>query len=110
MTPSMPRTLALVLAAATLVACHPATKASSPSPSAAPAAAAPAPAANAMPAAVTPAAIAEGKTFYEGAPCARCHGPNATGATNGPNLADATWVQIDGSYDAIVKIIKSGVP
>jgi mono/diheme cytochrome c family protein len=107
----MSRTFALVVAAAAVAGCHPAATVSStaPKPAAAPAAA-PAPMMNVMPAAVTPAAIAEGKTLFEGAPCARCHGMAATGAANGPNLADQTWVQIDGSYDSIVKIIKSGVP
>ena len=111
MTSSLPRPFAMLLATATLAACHSAAPASSPTPTASPApAAVPAAAMNKMPAAVTPAAIAEGKTLFEGAPCSRCHGMTATGAANGPNLADTVWVQIDGSYDSIVKIIKSGVP
>lgn len=73
------------------------------------------PAANrapAMPAGVTAASIAEGKTLYEtpSSNCGRCHGLDAKGTTRGPNLSDSTWVQIDGSYPEIVRIINTGVP
>ena len=115
MTSSPSRTIAMLLATATLAACSRTATVSSPTPASAPTsaarpAAAPAASMNKMPAAVTAEAIAEGKTLFEGAPCSRCHGMAATGAANGPNLADTVWVQIDGSYDSIVKIIKSGVP
>jgi mono/diheme cytochrome c family protein len=75
----------------------------------------PAPAANrapAMPAGVTAATIAEGKTLYEATSsnCGRCHGLDAKGTQRGPNLADSVWVQIDGSYPEIVRIINTGVP
>ena len=66
----------------------------------------------AMPAGVTAASIAEGKTLFE-APtsnCGRCHGVDAKGTNRGPNLADSTWVQIDGSYPEIARIINEGVP
>jgi len=65
-----------------------------------------------MPAGVTAATIAEGKTLYEtpSSNCGRCHGLDAKGTTRGPNLSDSTWVQIDGSYPEIVRIINTGVP
>lgn len=65
-----------------------------------------------MPAGVTAASIAEGKTLYETAAnnCSRCHGVDAKGGTRGPNLSDSTWVQIDGSYPEIIRIINEGVP
>ena len=72
-----------------------------------------APAANrapAVPAGVTAASIAEGKTLFEGNSCSRCHGMDAKGAQRGPNLSDTTWLQIDGSYPEIVRIITEGVP
>jgi mono/diheme cytochrome c family protein len=65
-----------------------------------------------MPAGVTTASIAEGKTLYE-APtsnCGRCHGLDAKGTNRAPNLSDSTWVQMDGSYPEIVRIINEGVP
>jgi len=61
------------------------------------------------PAAVTPAAIALGDSlFHTKGNCYACHGANAEG-TVGPNLTDAEWIHSDGSYDAIVKQIITGV-
>jgi cbb3-type cytochrome c oxidase subunit III len=61
------------------------------------------------PAAVTPAAIALGDSlFHSKGNCYACHGANAQGAV-GPNLTDADWIHSDGSYDAIVKQITTGV-
>ena len=61
------------------------------------------------PAAVTPAAIALGDSlFHSKGNCYACHGANAEGAV-GPNLTDAEWIHSDGSYDAIVKQITTGV-
>jgi mono/diheme cytochrome c family protein len=61
------------------------------------------------PAAVTPAAIALGDSLYHSkGNCYACHGANAEGAV-GPNLTDAEWIHTDGSYDAIVKQITTGV-
>lgn len=69
----------------------------------------PAVAQDAAPAAVTPAAIAQGDSLFHGAGnCYACHGANAQGAV-GPNLTDAEWIHSDGSYDAIVKQITTGV-
>jgi mono/diheme cytochrome c family protein len=66
--------------------------------------------ANGLPADVTPAMIEEGKTLFAGASCAKCHGAGGMGGQNGPNLTDDKWVQIDGSYSAILKTIQTGVP
>jgi mono/diheme cytochrome c family protein len=61
-------------------------------------------------AAVTPAAIAQGDSiFHSKGNCYACHGANAQGAV-GPNLTDAEWIHSDGSYDAIVKQVTTGVP
>jgi len=96
---------AIVVAA---LACGRSASVGSPSTTAAPAANR----APAMPAGVTAATIAEGKTLYEtpSSNCGRCHGLDAKGTTRGPNLSDSTWVQIDGSYPEIVRIINTGVP
>jgi cytochrome c oxidase cbb3-type subunit 3 len=61
------------------------------------------------PAAATPAAIAQGDSIFHGkGNCYACHGANAQGAV-GPNLTDAEWIHSDGTYDAIVKQITTGV-
>jgi mono/diheme cytochrome c family protein len=68
------------------------------------------PAAAQAPAGVTPAAITQGDSIYHGkGNCYACHGANAEG-TVGPNLTDAEWLHSDGSYDAIVKQVTTGVP
>ena len=89
------------------VACSRKATVGSPGTSAAPANRAPV-----VPAGVTAASIAEGKTLFEATTsnCGRCHGVDAKGGTRGPNLSDSTWVQIDGSYPEIVRIITEGVP
>jgi mono/diheme cytochrome c family protein len=62
------------------------------------------------PAALTPALIAQGDSiFHSKGNCYACHGANAQGAV-GPNLTDAEWIHSDGSYDAIVKQVTTGVP
>lgn len=75
------------------------------------AAAAPAMQAGELPAGVTQAMVDEGKTLFHGAGiCYTCHGQNGVGVTGlGPALNDATWLHNDGSYDAIVAQIMSGV-
>ena len=92
---------------ATAIACSRSATVGSPGATAAPANRAPA-----MPAGVTAATIAEGKTLFEAAAnnCQRCHGVDAKGNNRGPNLTDSVWVQIDGSYPEIIRIINEGVP
>jgi mono/diheme cytochrome c family protein len=101
------RLLAAVAVVATAVACSRSVTVGSPGTTAAPANRAPV-----LPAGVTAASIAEGKTLYEAQAnnCQRCHGLDAKGNTRGPSLTDSVWVQIDGSYPEIVRIINEGVP
>ena len=42
--------------------------------------------------------------------CAACHGPDAKGTPLAPNLTDAEWINIDGTYDAIIANVTNGVP
>jgi mono/diheme cytochrome c family protein len=65
-----------------------------------------------LPAGVTPQMIAQGKEIFTGPGiCATCHGPDGKGVPNlGANLTDSEWVHSDGSYEAIVNTILSGVP
>ena len=65
-----------------------------------------------LPAGVTAAMIQQGKTLFHGQGiCATCHGQDAKGLPGlGVNLTDKEWLHSDGSYDAIVKQIETGVP
>ncbi|MEP7002744.1 MAG: c-type cytochrome [bacterium] len=77
-------------------------------------AAAPAPAAamsaGGMPAGVTTAMLAEGDSIFHKGSCQRCHGMDAKGGQRAPDLTDATWAQITGTYAEIVEIVTTGVP
>ncbi len=62
------------------------------------------------PAGVTPAAIEQGRQIFTTVGlCATCHG-DGTGTPLAPNLTDDTWINIDGSFDAIIELINTGVP
>lgn len=107
----MNSSIRILLGAATIVAlaaCKPSSTVGSPGTTATPAANR----APVVPAGVTAATIAEGKTLYEAQAnnCIRCHGLDARGGTRGPSLADSVWVQINGSYPEITRIIIEGVP
>jgi mono/diheme cytochrome c family protein len=76
----------------------------------APAAQAAAPAGPALPEGVTLAMVTVGDSIFHKASCQRCHGMDAKGTERGPNLTDAEWAQITGTYPDIVRIITEGVP
>jgi glucose/arabinose dehydrogenase/mono/diheme cytochrome c family protein len=67
-----------------------------------------------VPEGATAAMVAMGDRIYHGqvggAPCAGCHGANATGSPLGPNLTSGKWLWSDGSYNGILKSIREGVP
>lgn len=72
-------------------------------------AAAAAQAADSLPSGVTRDMVSKGKTLFGGAGlCLACHGPDAKGGV-GPNLTDQQWLHGDGSYEALVKLITTGV-
>jgi len=58
--------------------------------------------------------VALGDRIYHGqvggAPCAGCHGGNATGTPQGPSLTSNKWLWSDGSFAGILKVITGGVP
>lgn len=57
------------------------------------------------------AELKTGKKIFSGqGNCYTCHGADAKGTPLAPDLTDTTWLQIDGSYDAIVGLITKGVP
>jgi len=64
-----------------------------------------------LPEGVTAEMAQAGATLYTGGTCAGCHGPQGQGAPGiGPSLADATWLNGDGSFESIVQLITDGVP
>jgi len=70
----------------------------------------PADAAGACPA-VSQSLVDQGRRVFGAAGnCFACHGPNAAGTPNAPNLTDNQWLNIDGSYPSIIALVQSGVP
>jgi mono/diheme cytochrome c family protein len=55
------------------------------------------------------AMIQEGDSIFNNRSCRRCHGEAGAGGRNGPDLTDATWVQGDGSLEAIRETVFWGV-
>jgi mono/diheme cytochrome c family protein len=98
-----------------LAACEPAEE----TPAAEEAQAADSPAAGAMaqidtaslPPGVTVEMVRQGQQIFTGQGiCYTCHGMDGTGTQLAPNLTDQEWLNIDGSYQAIVDLIPVGVP
>jgi mono/diheme cytochrome c family protein len=52
-----------------------------------------------------------GRAVYTGrGNCAVCHGMDAKGTPLAPDLTDTLWINVDGSREAIVAVIRTGVP
>ena len=66
----------------------------------------------ALPRGVTEKMVQSGELLFKTAGnCWACHGEDAAGARGvGANLTDDEWWHSDGSYEAIVRTIGSGVP
>jgi mono/diheme cytochrome c family protein len=109
MSHTIARPTILLIAAMAIAACSSGTKTASTSPSPSQTGAA-TKAANGLPAGVTTAMIAEGDSLYHKASCVRCHGADAKGAQNGPNLTGPTFLHVNGTYPDFVRLIMSGVP
>jgi mono/diheme cytochrome c family protein len=63
------------------------------------------------PAGATATDVQEGqKIFTSTGNCFTCHGPQGAGTAMAPALNDTKWIHIDGSWDAIQKLVKAGVP
>ncbi len=59
----------------------------------------------------TPELAAQGKKVFVGkGNCYTCHGMDAKGTALAPNLVSHKWINIDGSYAAVAKLVKAGVP
>jgi len=96
-----------LVAGVVLGACTtPGTSGSAPAPAAAVGASGPTTRADGM----TPRLIARGDTVFHTSSCTECHGQRAKGTPHGPDLTSGRFVQTDGSYEQIIKIITTGVP
>jgi mono/diheme cytochrome c family protein len=103
----------MVLALAALGACHKSSSTTSPSPSSAPNT--PANPSNSaarrgLPNGVTALMVAQGDSLFHARNCRNCHGADAKGAANGPNLTTGTFHHNDGSYNGILQTITTGIP
>ena len=64
-----------------------------------------------LPGGITPELVEEGRKIFTGSGvCFSCHGQNGEGTPLAPSLTDGEWIHIDGSYDAIAKLVNTGVP
>jgi mono/diheme cytochrome c family protein len=58
--------------------------------------------------------IARGDSIYHGriaaGNCYLCHGPSGKGTLRGPDLTDRVWLDCDGSFESIVRVVANGVP
>lgn len=70
---------------------------------------APTTAAGTPPAGATPEMVTAGQQTFSTI-CAACHGPDAKGTQLAPNLTDAEWINVSGTYDEIQTVVKTGVP
>jgi mono/diheme cytochrome c family protein len=63
-----------------------------------------------LPNGVTALMVAEGDSLFHARNCKNCHGADAHGAANGPNLTTGNFQHNDGSYDGILGTITTGIP
>jgi mono/diheme cytochrome c family protein len=63
-----------------------------------------------LPNGVTALMVAQGDSLFHSRACARCHGADAHGAQNGPNLTTGKFMHTDGSYQGFIRVITSGIP
>lgn len=62
-----------------------------------------------LPEGVTQEMVAQGKTVFETMVCFSCHGMDATGTALAPSLRDQDWLNVDGSYEDIMRVVREGV-
>lgn len=54
--------------------------------------------------------VDDGRQVFAGpGTCFACHGAEATGSQLAPDLTDAEWLNVDGSYASIVELVGTGV-
>lgn len=63
-----------------------------------------------LPEGVTGAMVAEGEAVFNGAGiCFTCHVEGGLGGPLAPDLTDDVWLNIDGSYESIIRNVNTGV-
>lgn len=62
-----------------------------------------------LPEGVTQEMVAQGETIFNDQICATCHGVDGVGTPLGPPMTDTEWLNIDGSYESIMEIVRTGV-
>ena len=63
-----------------------------------------------LPEGVTVEMVEEGRElFFGGGICYTCHLMDAKGGPLAPDLTDDVWLNVDGEYQSIVELIKTGV-
>jgi mono/diheme cytochrome c family protein len=64
-----------------------------------------------LPEGVTQEMVTAGQQIYGSTGfCFTCHGADGSGTPLAPALNDSEWLHIDGSHDAIMTIVRNGVP
>jgi mono/diheme cytochrome c family protein len=64
-----------------------------------------------LPEGVTEEMVAQGEQLWGSTGnCFTCHAADGSGTPLAPAVNDASWIHIDGSYEALVRIIDLGVP
>jgi mono/diheme cytochrome c family protein len=54
--------------------------------------------------------VQHGDSLFHTRGCYKCHGNDAKGRKNGPNLTSGPYLHVDGTYAGFVRLITSGVP
>lgn len=63
-----------------------------------------------LPEGVTVAMVEQGRDLFNGGGiCYTCHTVEATGGPLAPDLTDDTWINVDGEYQSIIELVKTGV-
>ena len=63
-----------------------------------------------LPEGVTVEMVMEGRELFNGGGiCYTCHTVAATGGPLAPDLTDDVWLNVDGEYESIIELIKTGV-
>lgn len=63
-----------------------------------------------LPAGVTADMVTQGQQIFASTGnCYTCHGADAKGTQLAPNLTDAEWINIGGTYDEVVQVVTTGV-